>query len=99
MFRTEDTFSSGDELLIYFTSGTTVRPKLVLQTYTSYPVGHLSTMYWIGARKGDVHYNISGPGWAKYAYSSIFGAWNAEATSFLYNYSGKFDPKLRSKRD
>lgn len=92
-FRTEDTFSSEDELLIYFTSGTTAKPKLVLQTHGSYPVGHLSTMYWIGARKGDVHYNISAPGWAKYAYSSIFGAWNAEATSFLYNYSGKFDPK------
>jgi len=92
-FRTEDTFSSEDELLIYFTSGTTAKPKLVLQTHGSYPVGHLSTMYWIGARKGDIHYNISAPGWAKYAYSSIFGAWNAEATSFLYNYSGKFDPK------
>jgi acetyl-CoA synthetase len=91
-FRTEDTFSSEDELLIYFTSGTTAKPKLVLQTHGSYPVGHLSTMYWIGARKGDVHYNISAPGWAKYAYSSIFGAWNAEATSFLYNYSGRFDP-------
>ena len=92
-FRTEDRFASEDELLIYFTSGTTAKPKLVLQTHGSYPVGHLSTMYWIGARKGDVHYNISAPGWAKYAYSSIFGAWNAEATSFLYNYSGKFDPK------
>ena len=92
-FRTEHTFSSEDELLIYFTSGTTAKPKLVLQTHGSYPVGHLTTMYWIGARKGDVHYNISAPGWAKYAYSSIFGAWNAEATSFLYNYSGKFNPK------
>jgi len=61
-FRTEDTFSSEDELLIYFTSGTTAKPKLVLQTHGSYPVGHLSTMYWIGARKGDVHYNISAPG-------------------------------------
>jgi acetyl-CoA synthetase len=92
-FRTDDTFSSEDALLIYFTSGTTAKPKLVLQTHGSYPVGHLSTMYWMGARKGDVHYNISAPGWAKYAYSSTFGAWNAEATSFLYNYAGKFEPK------
>jgi acetyl-CoA synthetase len=92
-FRGEDTFGTNDELLIYFTSGTTAKPKLVLQTHGSYPVGHLTTMYWIGAKKGDVHYNISAPGWAKYAYSSIFGAWNAEATSFLYNYAGKFDPK------
>lgn len=92
-FRTDDEFRPEDELLIYFTSGTTAKPKLVLHTHGSYPVGHLTTMYWIGARKGDVHYNISAPGWAKYAYSSIFGAWNAEATSFLYNYTGKFNPK------
>jgi acetyl-CoA synthetase len=92
-FRSEDTFRAEDELLIYFTSGTTAKPKLVLQTHGSYPVGHLTTMYWIGAKRGDVHYNVSAPGWAKYAYSSIFGAWNAEATSFLYNYTGRFDPK------
>ncbi len=92
-FTTEDTFTPEDELLIYFTSGTTAKPKLVLHTHGSYPVGHLTTMYWIGARKGDLHYNISAPGWAKYAYSNIFGSWNAEATSFLYNYTGKFDPK------
>jgi len=92
-FRSEETFTPQDGLIIYFTSGTTARPKLVLQTHGSYPVGHLTTMYWIGAKQGELHYNISAPGWAKYAYSSIFGAWNAEATSFLYNYTGKFDPK------
>lgn len=92
-FNSEEKFSLNDELLIYFTSGTTARPKLVLHTYGSYPIGHLSTMYWIGIRPGDVHYNISAPGWAKYAWSSIFGVWNAEATSFIYNYSGKFNPK------
>jgi len=92
-FRSESTFSTQDELLIYFTSGTTARPKLVLQTHGSYPIGHLTTMYWIGLRKGDLHYNISAPGWAKHAWSSVFAVWNAEATSFVYNYSGKFDPK------
>lgn len=92
-FRSEDVFSLNDELLIYFTSGTTAKPKLVLQTHHTYPVGHLTTMYWIGAKKGDVHYNVSAPGWAKYAYSSIFGVWNAEATSLVYNYSGRFNAK------
>ena len=92
-FRPSEEFSLEDELLIYFTSGTTARPKLVLHTYGSYPIGHLSTMYWIGFKPGDIHYNISAPGWAKYAWSSIFGVWNAEATSFVYNYSGKFNPK------
>lgn len=80
-----------DPLLLYFTSGTTAQPKLVQHTHTSYPVGHLSTMYWIGLEPGDVHLNISSPGWAKHAWSNVFAPWNAEATVFLYNYS-RFDP-------
>lgn len=79
-----------DPLLLYFTSGTTSRPKLVLHTHQSYPVGHLSTMYWIGLRPGDVHWNISSPGWAKHAWSNIFAPWNAGATVFVYNYA-RFD--------
>ncbi|MFD6098631.1 AMP-binding protein [Nocardiopsis flavescens] len=69
-----------DPLLVYFTSGTTARPKLVVHTQRSYPVGHLSTMYWLGVRPGDVHLNVSVPGWGKHAYGSVFGPWNAEAT-------------------
>ena len=80
----------GDRLLLYFTSGTTSNPKLVEHTQVSYPVGHLSTMYWLGLRPGDVHLNISSPGWAKHAWSSFFAPWNAEATIFLYNYA-RFD--------
>jgi len=79
-----------DTFLLYFTSGTTAKPKLVEHTHISYPVGHLSTMYWIGLRPGDVHLNISSPGWAKHAWSSIFAPWNAEATVFVYNYR-RFD--------
>lgn len=92
-FSTNQKFLPSDELLIYFTSGTTAKPKLVLHTYTSYPVGHLTTMYWIGVKPGDLHYNISAPGWAKHAWSTVFAAWNAEATSFVYVYSGRFNPK------
>lgn len=79
-----------DPLLLYFTSGTTAEPKLVEHTHTSYPVGHLSTMYWIGLRPGDVHLNISSPGWAKHAWSNVFAPWNAEATVLVYNYA-RFD--------
>jgi len=75
-----------DPLLLYFTSGTTSLPKLVLHTHQSYPVGHLSTMYWIGLMKDDVHLNISSPGWAKHAWSCFFAPWNAEACIFIYNY-------------
>src|SRR5918912_979781 len=74
-----------DPFLLYFTSGTTARPKLVLHTHQSYPVGHLSTMYWIGLREGDIHLNISSPGWAKHAWSSFFAPWNAGACVFVYN--------------
>ncbi len=76
-----------DPVLLYFTSGTTSKPKLVEHSQVSYPVGHLSTMYWIGLREGDVHWNISSPGWAKHAWSCFFAPWNAGATIFIFNYS------------
>ncbi|MFI0260541.1 AMP-binding protein [Streptomyces sp. NPDC017056] len=64
----------------YFTSGTTSAPKLVGHTHTSYPVGHLSSMYFNGLVPGDRHLNVSVPGWAKHSWSSFFVPWNAEAT-------------------
>jgi acetyl-CoA synthetase len=86
-----DAPTRGDEtLLLYFTSGTTSKPKLVEHTHTSYPVGHLSTMYWIGLEPGDVHLNVASPGWAKHAWSNVFAPWIAEATVFIYNYE-RFD--------
>jgi acetyl-CoA synthetase len=74
-----------DPLLLYFTSGTTSRPKLVEHSHQSYPAGHLITMYWIGMKPGDMHLNISSPGWAKHAYSCFFAPWNAGATVFIAN--------------
>ncbi|MFF9065995.1 AMP-binding protein [Streptomyces sp. NPDC014891] len=90
-FEPDGVTLADDTLMLYFTSGTTARPKLVEHTHTSYPVGHLSTMYWIGLRPGDVHLNISSPGWAKHAWSNLFAPWNAEATVFVHNYT-RFDP-------
>ncbi|WP_404385742.1 AMP-binding protein [Knoellia locipacati] len=80
----------GDPLLLYFTSGTTSRPKLVEHTQVSYPLGHLSTVFWLGLQPGDVHLNISSPGWAKHAWSCFFAPWIAEATILVYNYA-RFD--------
>ncbi|KAB1073689.1 AMP-binding protein [Methylobacterium planeticum] len=74
-----------DPLLLYFTSGTTAKPKLVRHSHSSYPVGALSTMYWLGLQPGDVHLNVSSPGWAKHAWSSFFAPWNAGATVFVCN--------------
>ena len=80
-------------LLLYFTSGTTSKPKLVEHSHQSYPVGNLSTMYWLGLREGDIHLNVSSPGWAKHAWSGFFAPWNAGATVFVYNYA-RFNAKI-----
>jgi len=91
-FTPDGPTQASDPLLLYFTSGTTSKPKLVLHTQQSYPVGHLSTMFWIGLQPGDVHLNISSPGWAKHAWSCFFSPWNAGACVFIYNYS-RFNAK------
>jgi acetyl-CoA synthetase len=81
-----------DPMLLYFTSGTTARPKLVRHSQRSYPVGGLSTMYWLGLQPGDIHLNISSPGWAKHAWSCFFAPWNAGAAVFVVN-QPRFDAK------
>jgi len=73
-----------DPLLLYFTSGTTAEPKLVTHTQVSYPVGHLSTMYWIGLQSTDVHLNMSSSGWAKHAWSCVYAPWIAGATVVVH---------------
>ena len=89
-FEPEVGTKADETLLLYFTSGTTARPKLVEHTHTSYPVGHLSTAYWIGLQPGDVHLNVSSPGWAKHAWSNVFAPWIAGATAFIVN-QARFD--------
>jgi acetyl-CoA synthetase len=91
-FAADGVTGADDPLLLYFTSGTTAKPKLVLHTHASYPVGHLSTMYWIGLREGDMHWNISSPGWAKHAWSCVFAPWNAGATVFVHD-TPRFDAR------
>jgi acetyl-CoA synthetase len=85
-FTPEGVTRADDPLLLYFTSGTTALPKLVAHTQVSYPVGHLSTMYWVGIQPGDVHLNLSSPGWAKHAWSNVYAPWNAGATVLVLNY-------------
>jgi acetyl-CoA synthetase len=85
-FTPDGVTKASDPLLLYFTSGTTAQPKLVQHTHASYPAGHLSTMYWIGLQPGDVHLNISSPGWAKHAWSNVYAPWNAGATALVFGY-------------
>ncbi|WP_279481678.1 AMP-binding protein [Aureimonas sp. SK2] len=92
-FRSDGETRADDPLLLYFTSGTTAKPKLVLHTHRSYPIGALTTMYWLGLRPGDVHLNVSSPGWAKHAWSSFFAPWNAGACILIVN-QPRFDAKV-----
>ncbi|MFT3941617.1 AMP-binding protein [Rhodopseudomonas sp.] len=91
-FTPDGPTKADDPMLLYFTSGTTAKPKLVRHSQRSYPVGALSTMFWLGLQPGDVHLNISSPGWAKHAWSCFFAPWNAGATVFVVN-QPRFDAK------
>jgi acetyl-CoA synthetase len=91
-FAPDGPTNAKDPLLLYFTSGTTALPKLVRHSHVSYPVGHLSTMFWIGLKPGDLHLNISSPGWAKHAWSSVFAPWLAEATILVLK-QDRFDAR------
>ncbi|MEO6779871.1 MAG: AMP-binding protein [Bradyrhizobium sp.] len=91
-FNPDGATDPNDPMLLYFTSGTTAKPKLVRHSQRSYPVGALSTMYWLGLLPGDIHLNISSPGWAKHAWSCLFAPWNAGATVFVVN-QPRFDAK------
>lgn len=76
---------SDDDLFYFFTSGTTGMPKVVVHSHFGYPTGHLTTSSWIGLKRGDLHYNISQPGWAKFSWSSFFAPWNVGASILGYH--------------
>src|SRR5690606_36712809 len=92
-----ETTKADDNLFMFFTSGTTGRPKIVCHTHFTHPVGRLSTTAWIGIKKDDIHYNISQPGWAKFAWSSFFAPWNVGATIFAYHITQRFHAQTTLK--
>jgi len=84
---------SDDSCLVYFTSGTVGYPKMVLHTHASYPIGHTITgKYWLDLHEDDLHWNLSEMGWAKAAWSNLFGPWVMGAAMFMQDARGKFDP-------
>jgi acyl-coenzyme A synthetase/AMP-(fatty) acid ligase len=83
-----------DPCLVYFTSGTVGYPKMVLHTHASYPIGHIITgRFWLDLRPSDLHWNLSETGWAKAAWSNLFGPWNQGAALFIQDARGKFSAR------
>lgn len=85
---------SDDPCMLYFTSGTVGNPKMVMHTHASYPIGHRVTgKYWLALTPDDLHWNMSDTGWAKAAWSSLFGPWNMGAALFVHDGRGKYNPR------
>jgi acetyl-CoA synthetase len=91
--RTKDTPGGDDPMVIFFSSGTTGMPKMVLHTNT-YPLGHITTgSYWHDLEPGDVHLTLSDTGWAKSVWGKFYGQWLAGAVVFVWDFRGKFEPR------
>ena len=80
-----------DPMLVYFSSGTTGMPKMVLHNH-SLPLGHIVTAkYWQCVRDNHVHLTQTDSGWAKFAWGKIYGQWICGAAIGVYD-TEKFTP-------
>ncbi|MGC9436128.1 MAG: AMP-binding protein [Methanomicrobiales archaeon] len=82
---------STDPMIIFFTSGTTGEPKMVLHDH-SYPLGHIVTArFWHDIRPNDLHLTLSDTGWAKSAWGKLYGQWIEGAAIMVYDIRGRFN--------
>lgn len=89
--KPENPNSNEDISLLYFTSGTTGNPKMVVHDFT-YPLGHISTAsFWHNVKEHSIHLTIADTGWAKAVWGKLYGQWLAGATVFVYDHE-KFIP-------
>ena len=80
-----------EPLLMYFSSGTSGYPKMVMHDHL-YSLGHLSTAkYWQNVDPEGIHLTIADTGWGKAVWGKLYGQWLMEAAVFVYDYE-KFEP-------
>lgn len=83
---------NSDPMLVYFTSGTTGNPKMVMHNFT-YPLGHISTgKYWHNVVDDGLHLTVAETGWAKCSWGKLYGQQIAGTAQFVYDYSDRFVP-------
>lgn len=82
---------NNDISLLYFTSGTTGNPKMVIHNFT-YPLGHIVTAsFWHNLNESSLHCTLADTGWAKAVWGKIYGQWIAGSAVFVYDHE-KFVP-------
>ncbi|RKM53997.1 acetyl-CoA synthetase [Butyrivibrio sp. X503] len=75
-----------DDMLYYFTSGTSGEPKAVIHDF-SYPIAHIFTAKnWHGVEEDGLHLTVADSGWAKSAWGKLYGQWFMGAAIMVYDY-------------
>lgn len=84
--RPEHVNSNEDTMLMYFTSGTSGEPKMVIHDFL-YAMGHLTTgVFWHNLHENSIHLTVADTGWGKAAWGKLYGQWFAGAVVFVFDH-------------